>query len=79
VRVVLILGGFRDTNVILTIISLYFRGDVPPVSLLLGVDRLRFGRSMGGRSFKLEVFQEMLRGVVWGRGLRAVRQSLWHI
>jgi hypothetical protein len=26
------------------------------VSLLLGVDRLRFGRSMGGRSFKLVAF-----------------------
>jgi hypothetical protein len=33
-------------------------GGVPPASLDLGADRLRFGRSMGGRSFKLEQFHE---------------------
>lgn len=48
--VVLILGAFKDVNVIFTNVRVYLGADLPPASLVLGVERLRFGRSMGGRS-----------------------------
>lgn len=47
VSVTSILGGFREVNLIVTVL-LYGKllGGVPPVSLSLGVERLRLGRSI---------------------------------
>ena len=51
---VLILGGFNDVNVIFTSRQKQTHrqreAQVPPVSLDLGEERLRLGRSIGGRS-----------------------------
>ena len=53
----LILGGFNDVNVIFTSRQKQphrqQETQVPPVSLDLGEERLRLGRSIGGRSWLL--------------------------
>jgi hypothetical protein len=49
--VVSIFGGFNEVNLICTENQIRYNGLIPPVSLSLGAVRLRFGRSIGGRSY----------------------------
>jgi len=49
--VVSIFGGFNEVNLICTENQIHFKGSIPPVSLSFGAVRLRFGRSICGRSY----------------------------
>jgi len=63
--VVLILGGFNDVNVIFASRQKkphrQQETQVPPVSLDLGEERLRLGRSIGGRSYLLRRIERDVR------------------